>query len=184
MEWLVELGSKAVRLLPRWFVVGPSEMGLRLRCGKVSKKMGPGLYWLLPIIHDYERRVVVAQVIDVPDVSIKTKDGVSVVASGIVEYSIDDLEAALYRVLDYDEAIQLYGSACLAAQVGTLEWNHGIYDRKALENKLRDELRKLVSVWGIKVKRFVVNRLADTIGIDLTLHQASNRFYEESNAEG
>ena len=170
-DFLVAMWEKLIKLFPRYVIVEPDKKGVLLRCGQVRKVVGPGFYILLPLVDDADIITVVSQVVDLPDVSVQTKDGVAVVASGVVSYRIVDVVKAMYEVLDYDAALRTIGSACLAEAVSKMEWEG---EREGLGGELEEELQLWVRGWGLAVESFVINRLAKTIGLDVTMHTAGN----------
>lgn len=169
-EWVEVLMDKVGGALPRWGTVTPKERAVLLRRGKVRKEIGAGMYFLLPVVDEVLVQPVVDQVVDLPDVTVRTKDGVSVVGSGVIEYDIVDLQKALFEVLDYDDAIKTLGSACLAKGITGLVWEGNGRAVREMEGKVVKELRRRGEQWGIRVKRVMVNRLIETVGVDLTLH--------------
>ena len=188
MEWLRELIARFWKLLPRLVIVNPNEQAVLVRCGKVRKMVGPGIHFLLPIVDEAHPIIVISQVVDLSDIAVPAKEGKTLAASATIEYHIRDAEAALFEIYDYDKAIRVKGAACLTRALYRKTWNNGDLDLDTIEIDVVKDLSNQVKEWGIEVDECILNKLNETVAVDLTLHQVdqsgSNGLFIGSNGEG
>ncbi len=159
MEWLNQLISRLFCWVPRLLLVAPDEEGVRETLGKRFEKISPGWYITWPLIHRTIRLTVTLQVVNLPGQSIYTKDRVSIVISGALQYRIDDAAKAILEVQDYDESLIALSLGIIAEYV-----NKRTLDECMNIDTLCDEIlkgiRKASYGWGIKIMRVLITDLA------------------------
>lgn len=90
------------KLFQWWFTVMPWEQAIRVRKGKNSKLLGPGLYMKIPFIDSVYIQTTRMRMIDTPMQTVSTKDGHSLTIKSAVGYKIADIEK-LYNTLYHPE---------------------------------------------------------------------------------
>lgn len=159
MEWLNQLISRLFCWVPRITLVAPDEDGIIETLGKRWSHMPPGWYIWWPLIQRTIRVVVTPQVVNLPGQSAYTKDKVSIVISGALQYRIDDAAKALLEVQDFDESLIALSLGIIAEYV-----NGRTLDECMNIDKLCGEIlkgiRKASAGWGIKIMRVLITDLA------------------------
>lgn len=141
-----------------WTVIPQGRGGVRLRCGRLHRTLGPGFHWQCPIIDDMSTIVVCTQAVNLPNQSITLEDGQSVALSGAIEYSITDAAAALLNVHDLDVAIQNLAMGVLAEQVSALTFPE--CDRGHIEEVTIGEMKERCDRWGVLLSRVWITDIA------------------------
>jgi len=171
MDW-TELFRQLYRVFPRVEVINQDEGGLFLRCGKLKKTIGAGVYFCLPIVDEIVRFTSATTTLGSSTQSVTTRDKRDLLVSWSATYLIqypkiafletDDIQAQIHsslsqRLLDYinqNEYQYLRSSKIVAYMVS---------------EGFRDDFRE---EWGINLVGFYLK--------DLTLHRT---FRIVNNAE-
>lgn len=159
MEWLNQLINRLFCWVPRILLVAPDEAGVRETLGKRWKKISPGWYITWPLIHRTIRLVVTPQVVNLPGQSVYTKDRISIVVSGALQYRIDDAAKAILEVQDYDESLIALSLGIIASYVNGRTLDECMNMDKLCEEILKG-IRKASAGWGIKIMRVLMSDLA------------------------
>lgn len=151
MEFLNKIFEKLLAILPSIVMVEPTERGARLSRGGKYRIIGPGLYIVWPIVQRVIRMDVITQVVDLAPQTIRTKDGIELVVSGIIRYRIIDIEKALFAVQDLDKALSTLALAVILEYVRIKTMNE-CEDTEAVKKELRHGLAEAASGWGVKIE--------------------------------
>ena len=159
MEWLNQLISYLFCWVPRLSLVAPDEEGVRETLGKRWKRLRPGWYLWWPPIQRIIRISVMPQIVNLPGQSAYTKDGISIVISGALQYRIDNGAKTLLEVQDYDASLiaLALGEISIYANSKTLD---ECMDIEKLCGEILKGIRKSSSGWGIKIMRVLITDLA------------------------
>jgi regulator of protease activity HflC (stomatin/prohibitin superfamily) len=93
---LVDLIIQFARLFQFWKVVAHWEAGVRIRFGKYQATLEPGFHWMIPF--NIDRLIsdnVVTETMRTKPQSLTTKDGVAVVISLVITFTITDIKTFL-----------------------------------------------------------------------------------------
>jgi regulator of protease activity HflC (stomatin/prohibitin superfamily) len=158
MQWLERLFEKVLSLLPSVVIVEPTERGARVTGGKRYRIIGPGWYFVWPVVQYIVRMDVVTQVVDLPPQTVTTKDGHCLVVSGTIRYHIVDIEKALFAVQDVDKALSTLALGVIleAVQAKALV---DCGDVEALKRELRKGVAEAASGWGLKIEQVYLTDL-------------------------
>lgn len=135
-------------------VVPPPERGVRVRLGTRVREIGPGVHFIVPWVDEVETLNVMPQVIDLPDQSLDTQDGTSVIVSGSVEYEITDVQKALLEIQDFESSLVTFGNGIIAQEVYGYVYrgsDTGLFD---LQERIHQSLIQYQDEWGIDVVGF------------------------------
>ena len=123
-----------------------------LRMGKLQGVKGPGLFLILPVLD---------QVIAVIDERIQTtafnaeqaltRDTVPVNVDAIIFWNVHDARAAALEITDYRMAIDRVAQTSLREMIGSSMLSALLSDRKAADERLRQEIGEKTKAWGITV---------------------------------
>ncbi len=159
MNWLSQLIERLFCWVPRIILMPPNESGIRMTLGKRVDKLPPGWYILWPFIQQAIRVIVTPQVVNLPGQSAYTKDGISIVISGALQYRIDDAAKSILEVQDFDESLAALSLGIIAAYVNSRTMTECM-DIDKLCDEILKGIRKAASGWGIKIMRVLITDLA------------------------
>ncbi len=133
-------------------VIKPYEVGIYIRLGKFVGILRPGVHWVPPFISAVHRMDLRTQVVDVPRQDVITRDNSPVSVDAIVYFRVIDPKKAFFEVTDYRTAIIALAQTTLRSVIGDMELDEILYNRAALNNKLRKILDEATDKWGVRVE--------------------------------
>ena len=140
-------------------IVDQYERGVILRWGKLQRLLLPGFHWHWPLGVD---QVLTDNVVPTTDSldpqSLTTKDGLSIVLSGIVTWQIDDIEKVLLQVEDADGVLTDTACGVIARAVAQSTWQQ-ITD-PTFPDRLTRRVQTLAAKYGIGVLRVQISDLS------------------------
>lgn len=153
LEWLGTIANTIINLFPHLKIIKVTQGGLKMRKGHELTVMTPGLWWYWPLITTVDVVTIVRDTVDLSGQTFTTKDNKTVLASGMVMFSINDVEKLLTTSPDYIATISDICMNCIHDTFIHYEWEQlraGISDGsvgKELRRNANDELKQ----FGIKV---------------------------------
>jgi regulator of protease activity HflC (stomatin/prohibitin superfamily) len=148
------------------FVVQQSFVGLLYEDGAFKRALSPGRYefkrpWFGKTI---ERRVAMVEMrersLTIKGQEILTKDKVAIRVSLLVYFRVEDAEAALHNVANYEERI--YEDVQLAARrfLASRDLDAILSDRNEISDAVRDDVKAIAAGYGVAIVRADVKDLA------------------------
>ncbi len=145
IKWIVD------NLLP-FEIISPDERGVRLKFGRITdNNLGPGCHWYLPLFAGVSRANVNPIVMDLADKTMTDNNGDTYSTSGTVEYSISNVEKALYGVQDFEESLGNHITALISDAV------FEAMDKPEIEDFVMKNVQKKADKWGLSVTAFMLN---------------------------
>jgi len=149
----------AVVLISAVKIVTQGFIGVLLVFGQYRKQMEPGFHMVIPLIS----RVIILdmreQVLDVPRQEVITKDNSPVNVDAVIYIKVMDAERAQFAVSDYRMASVKLAQTSLRAIIGDMELDEILYNRDAINNRLRDKLDIDTDSWGVQVIRVEIKEV-------------------------
>jgi len=144
---LALFASLSPRILDQW------ERGIVLRLGKYQRQIGPGLFWLIPLIERVVRRVD-QRVITTSFLAEKalSRDTVPVNVDAVLFWHVWDAEKATLEVADYQGAVSWSAQTALRDMIGRTMLASLLSEREALDKQLRETIDAKTEPWGITVQ--------------------------------
>src|SRR5690348_14682606 len=143
-----------------------------LRAGKLQSVKGPGLFLIIPVIDN------VAAIIDerIQTTAFNaeqalTMDTVPVNVDAIIFWHVHDAEKAALKITDYRQAIDRVAQTSLREMIGASMLATLLSDRKAADERLRDEIGAKTGEWGVSVTSVEIRDVA----IPVALQDAMSR---------
>jgi regulator of protease activity HflC (stomatin/prohibitin superfamily) len=151
MQALFEFLRTFWRSLLPFVVVRDYERAVRFTMGKSEPQLDPGFHWLIPGVQQYEILGVAEDVMDLPEQSITTTDGVSVTLSANIIYRIVDAQLAHIAVQDFEQSLTRAAMNHIARK--TREWTYQELSegQKDLERSLKNTMTTRVEKWGVEI---------------------------------
>lgn len=150
LDRLISLAQQLVGLFRFAAVVNDYEAGVVLRLGHFHRKLGPGFHFMLPFgIEQVYTDNCVPSTLSLGPQSLTTRDGVSVVVSGIVTWRIHDIRKMLLEVEDAESVLTDSAYGLIGDSVRAAEWAE--VQAPEFAAALTSVIRQKAFRWGIKV---------------------------------
>ena len=151
--WIADLFQFFISFFPHLLIVQKTEGGVKFVRGKHVKVLEPGLRWWWPLVTTQEVVPVVRQVINLAPQTLMTQDGITVIASAVIIYRVEDVEAFLVENHDADEAIAEVAVASLRdAIVGETLADLQKNTRKKIDGRLTKQAVAALHSFGVRVE--------------------------------
>ncbi len=182
-----KLIESAIHLLRWWVVVAPWEQGLRVRFGKTSKDLAPGIHFRIPLLDRVYVVCTRSRVIYCTNVTLTTKDRQVVTVSFCITYAIDSLRKVIDKtaqpeillLTETQNEIALFVGDTNLAEVDPSSVEEYCGDDDWLENFAGDHGLKGVNVKvtgfaHVRTYRLLMNDYQSTTGMDSVIgHDAA-----------
>lgn len=127
------------------------NVGLKIRFGKFISKLRPGLHSFNPCTEDIIVVDIRAQVLDVGNQSLLTKDNVTVYIDAYVNYRVVSPEAAIFKVDNYEQMMKYFTQGVMKTIVAEHTLTDLLVNRKVIEHKITEIIDEKTDPFGIKV---------------------------------
>ncbi|HWE99853.1 MAG TPA: slipin family protein [Caulobacteraceae bacterium] len=148
------------------------ERAVVLRMGRLHGIRGPGVFWIIPFVDSVtawlDQRIQTTQFNAEEALS---KDTVPVNIDAVVFWQIHDAQRAALEITDYRSAIERVAQTTLREMVGSSELHTLLSDRKMGDERLRGDISRKTSDWGISVLSVEIR----DIGVPPALQDAMSR---------
>jgi regulator of protease activity HflC (stomatin/prohibitin superfamily) len=159
--WWGILGS--VVLFGGGFLVLVALSGLRIcneyeravvfRLGRLVGLKGPGLYWLIPLGIEQQRKVDLrTNTVDVERQETITKDSVTIKVNAVLWFKIMDPVKSVVEVANYYAATYQIALTSMRNIIGQHDLDEILRERDQISKILQDVVDKATDPWGIKVE--------------------------------
>jgi erythrocyte band 7 integral membrane protein len=122
----------------------------RLRQGEAK---GPGIFFVLPCIDNYQKVDLRTVAFDVPPQEILTRDSVTVAVDAVVYFRISSPVASVVNIENAERSTKLLAQTTLRNELGTKNLAEVLTDRDSISNNIQHQLDAATDPWGIKVER-------------------------------
>lgn len=121
------------RLFKWWVVIASWEQGLRVRLGKTTTRLDPGIHFRIPFLDRTYVQSTRLRIVNCPTQSISKRDKTVITFGLAVKYQIQDI-VKMYETTAAVESILLFGAVSKAAHLITTA--DGDIDPASLEEQL------------------------------------------------
>lgn len=129
------------------------ERAVVFRLGKFRGMMGPGLYWIIPIL-EWQRTVDIRTITaSVDRQETITKDNVPVKVTVVIWYAVTDPVKSVIEVLDVDGAVIQIALTSLRNIIGRHTLDDVLKEQEKLGAHMRQAIDGATEPWGVKVSR-------------------------------
>ena len=149
--FIIIVGLVAV-LLSGLRVANEYERAVVFRLGRLQKVRGPGLYWLIPLGLETQKKVDLRTLtIDVESQESITKDSVTVKVNAVVWMQIVDPIKSVVAVSNYYAAAYQVALTSLRNVIGQHVLDEVLKERDKINDNLRTIVDAATEPWGVKV---------------------------------
>lgn len=129
------------------------ERAVVFRLGRLTGTKGPGLYWLIPLGIEQQKKVDLrTKTIDMESQESITKDSVTVKVNAVVWLKINDPIKAVINVADYYTASYQVGLTSLRNIIGQHVLDEVLKERDTINEALQLVVDQATEPWGVKVE--------------------------------
>jgi len=133
-------------------VANEYERAVVFRLGRLQKVRGPGLYWLIPLGLETQKKVDLRTLtIDVESQESITKDSVTVKVNAVVWMQIVDPIKSVVAVANYYAAAYQVALTSLRNVIGQHVLDEVLKERDKINDTLRTIVDAATEPWGVKV---------------------------------
>ncbi len=175
--WIGEIVKWLAQFIPRAFFVDMTEGAIKLRLGNEISELLPGrihVYW--PFTSNVKLINIARQTLDLTTQSFETKDGITVLASGMITYQVNDVISLLTTTYDADNTIRDVGMSTIQEVLIQYTWDELRAGMVAgtLRKELVREAQRELRTFGIKVLKVGIKDLARTTVYKVALEQSTD----------
>jgi regulator of protease activity HflC (stomatin/prohibitin superfamily) len=128
------------------------ERGVMFRLGRLlPKPMGPGLFFMIPIIDQMVRVDLRTVTLNVPPQEVITKDNVPVRVNAVAYFRIIEPMAAIVQVENFMVATSQISQTTLRNVLGQHQLDELLAERDKINTILQQIIDEATSPWGVKV---------------------------------
>ena len=127
------------------------ERVAKFQIGRYVGMKGPGLVWIVPVIHSGTKVDTREQYFDVPPQRNITRDNAGVDVDFVVYLRVMDPERTVLEVRDYLGAARQLATTTLRAVVGEMILDDVLSRRDEINDMMRIKLDEVTNRWGVKV---------------------------------
>ncbi len=128
------------------------ERGVVFRLGRYRATMGPGLYWIIPLIESQTKVDLRTFTVDIEPQDAITKDSVTVSVNAVLYYEIVDPMKAVLSVLSFRAAVYQAALTTLRNIIGQHDLDELLRSRDTINETLKQIIAGIANPWGISVE--------------------------------
>src|SRR4051794_34662713 len=129
------------------------ERAVIFRLGRYQAVRGPGLYWLIPLGIEWQRKVDMRTIaVNVEPQESITKDSVTVKVNAVLWYRVTEPYKAILEVADYRSAVYQVALTSLRNIIGQHVLDEVLKERDQINDKLKAIVDRATDAWGVSVE--------------------------------
>lgn len=146
MTWLSNLFQAFGRPFKWWVVIAEWEQGLRVRLGKHSKKLQPGIHLRIPFLDRIFIQSIRMRTIGFVGTTAYTNDGKTITVSAAISFAISDVQKMYNTVSTPEQTISAIVTSTLIEEIYRTDVEH--IDLEKLQNVVAEATTELTE-WGM-----------------------------------
>jgi len=132
-------------------ILNEYERGVVFFLGKFSRKVGPGVIFLIPGLEKMSKVDLRIVTMDIPSQDIITRDNVTLKVNGVVYFKVENPEKSIIAVENYYHATSQIAQTTLRSVIGRFELDEILGGRDNINTELQKIIDEQTEPWGIKV---------------------------------
>lgn len=151
--FLFILAAIVLLLISGLRIANEYERAVVFRLGRYQGMRGPGLYWLIPLGIETQRKVDLrTNTVDVERQESITKDSVTIKVNAVVWYKVIDPDKSIIAVANYRAAVYQVALTSLRNIIGQHFLDEVLKERDKINLALQEIVDKATDPWGVKVE--------------------------------
>ena len=139
--------------------VNQGYVGMRMSFGKYVEKLPPGLYSYNPCSESITQVDMRAQVINIAQQTLLTKDNVTLYIDAYVNFRVVVPENAIFKVVDYRSLINFMTQGTMKTIIAEHTLTEMLGNRKVIEKKITEIIDEKTDPYGVKVFNIETQRI-------------------------
>lgn len=148
---LIDVIVQFIEDIVPFFVILQYNEAVLFRFGKAKKVLKPGFHWKIPFFDKIDERTVITTTLSIPEQSLTTKEGESIVVKAVVKYSINDIWKNVLEIYDPVDAIADTTQATIKEEVTKRSWSECADNE--MDNDITKKVRLKVKHWGVNIEK-------------------------------
>lgn len=129
------------------------QRGVIFRLGRIRGTMGPGMYWIIPVLDQKSQVDIRTVTVNVEPQETVTADSVTIKVSAVLYYRILDPVKAINKVTNYQMAVYQTALTTLRNVVGQNILDDVLQNRDKINFKVQEIVDEVTEPWGIVIER-------------------------------
>lgn len=129
------------------------QRGVIFRLGRSKGVMGPGMYWVIPIVDQKAQVDIRTKTVDIEPQETVTADSVTIRVNAVLYYRILDPMKAINKVENYQMAVYQTALTTLRNVVGQNILDDVLQNRDKINTKVQEIVDEITEPWGIVIER-------------------------------
>ena len=182
MEWIVAavVALIVIALLTGLRIAREYERAVVFRLGRLRATKGPGLYWLIPLGIETQKKVDLrTMTVDMESQESITKDSVTVKVNAVVWLKIQDPVNAVVKVANYYTASYQVALTSLRNIIGQHVLDEVLKERDKINEALQQVVDAATEPWGVKVEMVEMKDVEIPSGMQRAMAQEAQAMREK-----
>lgn len=129
------------------------QRGVIFRLGRLKGVMGPGLYWIVPIVDQKVQLDVRTKTVSIEPQETVTADSVTIRVNAVLYYRIISGDRAINQVESYPQAVYQIALTTLRNVVGQSNLDEVLQNRDRINLRVQEIVDEVTGPWGIAIER-------------------------------
>ncbi|MGA7932286.1 MAG: slipin family protein [Kovacikia sp.] len=129
------------------------QRGVIFRLGRSRGILGPGLYWIIPMIDQKVQVDVRTRTVNIEPQETVTADSVTIRVNAVLYYRILDPAKAINRVENFEMAVYQIALTTLRNVVGQNILDDVLQNRDKINIKVQEIVDEITEPWGVVIER-------------------------------
>ncbi|HEY9849337.1 MAG TPA: SPFH domain-containing protein [Leptolyngbyaceae cyanobacterium] len=129
------------------------QRGVIFRLGRTKGLMGPGMYWVIPLIDQKTQVDIRTKTVNIEPQETVTADSVTIRVNAVLYYRILDPLKAIVKVENYEMAVYQTALTTLRNVVGQNMLDDVLQNRDKINTKVQEIVDEITEPWGIVIER-------------------------------
>jgi regulator of protease activity HflC (stomatin/prohibitin superfamily) len=155
------------------------QRGVIYRLGRVKGVMGPGLYWIVPLMDQKVQLDVRTKTVSIEPQETVTADSVTIKVNAVLYYRILNGEKAINRVEDYQMAVYQVALTTLRNVVGQNMLDDVLQNRDKINLKVQEIVDEITEPWGIEIERVEMKDVEIPLGMQRAMAKEAEALREK-----
>ncbi|MBW4574017.1 MAG: slipin family protein [Aphanothece sp. CMT-3BRIN-NPC111] len=129
------------------------QRGVIFRLGRSKGVMGPGMYWIIPLVDQKAQVDIRTKTINIEPQETVTADSVTIRVNAVLYYRIIDPMKAITKVENYQMAVYQAALTTLRNVVGQNILDDVLQNRDKINTKVQEIVDEITEPWGVVIER-------------------------------
>ncbi|MDX2270728.1 MAG: slipin family protein [Cyanobacteriota bacterium] len=155
------------------------QRGVIYRLGRCRHTLGPGLYWIIPVIDQKVQVDIRTKTVDVAPQETVTADSVTIKVNAVLYYRILDPIKALNKVESYEVAVYQTAMTTLRNVVGQNILDDILQNRDKINVRVQEIVDEITEPWGIVIERVEIKDVEIPLGMQRAMAKEAEAIREK-----